>query len=189
MITKVMKHLTEKDLKFFMLLLQSDDYDSAITNILSDFSGRNKICYILLRMPYSYFKVEMEKKGISTDNIYFIDVLSSCYKKQENLSNCLFLETQGIKQLTDAIRKNVCEGNCNMIMMDELNTLLHFIGGNEIQKLANDLNSCSQVGKIKKIFFINKEEELAKEDMDLLIKDLEMYMDRIIDGSTLSKLP
>ncbi|MBU0756971.1 MAG: hypothetical protein KKF44_02815 [Nanoarchaeota archaeon] len=186
--TKVIKHLAEKDLKFLMLLLKSSEYDEIITNILTDFSKQNRICYILLRMPYSYFRIEMEKKGVNLENVFFIDVLSSHYKKQENEPNCYYLETKNIEQLKKAIHKNVCDGNCNMLLVDEINTLLHFTGGNDIQKLANDLKICEKIGGIKKIFYINKEEELVKDEMDNLIKDLGMYMDKIMEsGNNLKK--
>ena len=67
--------------KFLLVLLQEDSYSNKLYNIVEKIDSMGmKICYLCLNKPYSDVVSDL-KNVVNTDKMFFIDVLTSYYKR------------------------------------------------------------------------------------------------------------
>ncbi len=179
----LIRDITEN--KFVLLLLKESEYLGKLKDMLKSVEKTNtKICYVCLSKPYKDVVAEIEESGMSTDGIFFIDVLSSHYGPPEPSNNCIFLSSPSdLEEIRKSIMVAVEEKNCSAVIFDTISTLLIYQQTHSIVKFTNSLVSEKKQQNMKKLFIVLKDESAPTGDVSMLTKDLEMFADKKIDLS------
>jgi len=169
--------------KFLLVLLEEDNYPKTMDEIIKSVEKtKTMICYICLSKPYTDVVDELRKNGIDTDNFYFMDVLTSHYKKPEPVENCSFLSSPvDLEELRAEVIKAIQGKNCSVVIFDTISTLMIYQQSSSIVKFTHSLVSEKTQENIKKLFLMIKESGIPSDDMSKLTKDLEMFADKKID--------
>ena len=172
---------------FVLILLTPDQYVSNLDDIVkSAKKSRTKICYVCLSKPYRDVVEHLTASGIDTSGFFFVDALTSHYKKPEPAKNCIFLNSpsDGVA-LKNAIRDVTEREKCSVVLFDTISTLLIYQESSEIVKLAHSLSSEIHC-EVKKLFIVMKGEKYVDGQEDLT-KDLEMFADKKLDMTKIQK--
>jgi len=160
--------------KIVLYALKSSGYIDSVVNILKK-EGKNKnIVYVTTNKPYAHISSDFEKRGVKTDNIFFIDCISETTGKEED--NCIYLEGPGnITGISIAINKSIKSiPNEKVLFLDSISTMLMYNDENVIGKFSNFiLNKMRMYGVSSIVLALNS-------DMDKnVIKNIETIVDEV----------
>jgi archaellum biogenesis ATPase FlaH len=175
--------------KFLLVLMQENEYDTKLEELVKVArKKKTKICYICLSTPYSDISDSLKEKGLDAEDFFFIDVISSCYKKMMPQKNCIFLSPPvNLEDLKTAIAAAIKNKNCTLVIFDTISALLIYEQVDSIVKFTHNLISEKMNQEVKKMFIIVKDNKILAEESDSLQKDLEMFADKTLDLSLKKK--
>jgi hypothetical protein len=174
--------LGNKEIQFLMLLLNEEDYSPKVYSLLTNISKQfDKTCYVLLTNIYHNVKEDFKKNNLPLNKFYFIDVLSSHYKKHKSISTCSFLSDTNIQDILTATENAIKNHKCNLILFDNISHLLLHYQNFEIMKFTNVLKRESVYTNIKKIDLALRNQELLENDLNRLVNDLQLFTDKIVE--------
>jgi hypothetical protein len=171
--------------KMFLVAVDEEQYPDKIVDLLKIITNAyNKICYLCFSKPYSDVVEDIKRIGLDVSKFFFIDVLTSHYKKPTPVENCIFIESPtNIIKIGEAIKIAITEKKCEEIFIDTISSLLIYQQGFYIIKLAHDLKS-GKIGKLKNlkqsVLVALKGSEMLTEGYEHLFKDLSMFADEVI---------
>jgi hypothetical protein len=171
--------------KFLLILLEEKKYPKKLAEIIKSVEKENaKICYVCLSKPYDYVLADIRNMGVDSKKFFFIDVMSSHYKKPKPVSNCLFLSSPtDLGALKAAIRKAIEEKKCGALIFDTISALLIYQESFSLIQFVHSLASEKMQENIKKLFIVIKGQGgLGEEDSAAFAKDLEMFADRKLEA-------
>ena len=179
----IMKFIIKNlDKSFLVFLLSQAKYETDYYFVLDMLSKtHNKICMVLTNDLYHNLTARMKKAQIDINNFFFIDLLSGHYKKPIPVKNCVFLSKYEIKEILEAIDNAVKKDNSNLLIFDNFAQLLFHFPSYKICKFANTLKVKDEYSNVKKIFIMQKDNDLLTEDNKRLTNDLELFADKIIE--------
>ena len=169
--------------KFLLVLLTEQQYEKRLSEMIKNLEKDHKtICYICLSRPYKEIASSLQSAGFSLDKFFFIDVLTSHYKKPANIDNCIFLQDpSGLAALQYAIARAVSEKHCSVIIFDTISSLLMYEQTHDIVRFTHQLTIEETYKDTNKVFVILKESSSLAEYYETLVKDMEMFSDKKID--------
>ena len=167
--------------RFLLILLNEEMYMDKIAKIAESMGKDKKICYVCLSKPYKDVCDELKKNGIETKRFYFIDALSSHYRKMRPAGNCTFLTSPtNLLEIKFAISKAVKEKKCDAVVFDTISTMLIYQQSSKIVKFTHEFLS-EGTEKSKILYLVLKHESIPTEENERLIKDLNLFADKTID--------
>ena len=131
----------------FVLLLDThaENYFESVMDSADFMSGKGKKgVYVTISRPYRYLSKEMQKRGIKTENIIFIDCISSM-AGEHGSENCVLVENPAaLEEVSMHISSSLSKikSGEKFLIMDSISTLL----------IYNSLNSVKEFS----MFLINK---------------------------------
>jgi hypothetical protein len=138
-----------------------------------------RICYLLFRTAFSYIYDDFKKRNLLS-NLHIIDLFGRGEIPAEDYANHMSFTSSNIPEILTALDNTIKSSNCNLIIVDTINHLLHYHPRHEIQKLINLLKTEESYKDIKKIFLFSNKDDLVEEESKELFNDLELFADKII---------
>lgn len=143
---KVKKELEALSGTFVLMLdTHAETYFDSVMESASFMTGRGKKgVYVTISRPYRYLSKEMQKRKIKTDDIIFIDCISSM-AGEHGSANCVLVENPAaLEEISMHVSSSLSriESDEKFLIMDSLSTLL----------IYNSLNSVKEFS----MFLINK---------------------------------
>jgi len=171
--------LDNNDLTMFIF----NNYESGIIDFMKIVNKRKcRICHVLTRTPVTYFSQELRQNNLMSENLYFIDVLSKHFGNKKNSKNCVYLDYPNLDKILKAVEKQVTNNECQIILYDNISSLLKYHSRYKIQEMTNKLKS-TPYSMTKIIFLVPKKDELAQEEHQKLLNDLVLFVDSIQEFS------
>ena len=169
--------------KFLLILLEEKEYTAKLQEIIKSVENtRTKICYVCLSKPYTDVMEDIRKQKFNVSDFFFIDVLSSHYKEQESVGNCIFVSAPtNLAAVREAVRKAVEDKKCSVILFDTISTLLVYQETSSIVKFTHHILTDKEQENTKKLFIVLKGDTASGKENKTLIKDLSMFADSTLD--------
>jgi hypothetical protein len=125
---------------------------------------------------------DISKQKLNVNDFFFIDVLSSHYKEQDPVDNCIFISAPtNLTAIRAAIMKAVDEKKCSVILFDTISTLLVYQETSSIVKFTHYLLADEKQEYAKKLFIVLKGGTIPSKENKTLLKDLTMFADKTLD--------
>ncbi|MEF8879231.1 MAG: hypothetical protein V5A64_02410 [Candidatus Thermoplasmatota archaeon] len=142
------------------------NYEDKISSISRDVKG---ICYLTLDRSCEEVKDSLEKHGLNTEGIIFLNASGN----DDKLKNCIKIENQPEK-IKDNLRRVLREKNIKCVVIDDVSSV------NEVEKFEIPL-FVQQVSSLIKAnesqgFFIGRLEKIDKQ----MINDISMLVDKVL---------
>lgn len=146
-----------------------EKYLQMVQELYAEFQNYGKkIGYITLNRPYS----SIHMKG----DIYFVDAITATVQKPALANNCTFVSSPtALTELSLAFSSLYGEKGCELVIFDTISTLIIYQDIGTVIKFTHNLVTKASVLNKKAIFIA------LKEDSETLIKDLNMFVDKVID--------
>lgn len=164
--------------QIIVLIIPEDNYTERLVKVVKELSKLpTKLCYISLNRPYISLINIFQKAGLNTDNIYFIDAITRTAQLATKCTNCEFVSSPGALTELSVTISNIMETNqYRYIIFDSLSTLLVYESDNTIAKFVHFLMAKVRVAGCNAVF------TCLKQDADsILVKDINMFADKVID--------
>ncbi|MBN2422328.1 hypothetical protein JXB41_03810 [Candidatus Woesearchaeota archaeon] len=136
----------------------------------------NKICYVTLNKPYNTILMNIKSLNIDANKFFFVDAISATVQTPEGVDNCSFVSSPTV--LTDlslAFSEALSNKECDNAVFDTISTLVVYQDINSVIKFVHNLITKIRVLNKKSIFVA------LKEDSEELIKDLNMFVDNVVE--------
>lgn len=176
--------------KFVMVLLNEQQYFQELVKIVKRVDeDHKKICYVCLSKTVDDVIDEISRINLNVSKFFFIDVLSSHYKRPKPQKNCMFLDApSNLTAIKVAVTKAVKKEGCSVVIFDTISALLVYQEVFRIMKMTHDLMTEKINEKSNTVFIVLKSQEKVLQDMDKgLIGDLSMLADKTVDFTTAKK--
>jgi hypothetical protein len=137
----------------------------------------NKGLYITIDKLYKDISRLLGSKGIKTDKLFFIDVMTkTTSRRPERTENCLFTNSpQSLTEISYAITQIVqVRPEINFLFIDSLSTLFYYNELDSVIRFIHFLVSATKALNMLSIFTILKETDKK------IIKEIEPFFDKII---------
>jgi len=161
-----------------LVILDEEEYEEKIGEVWKSLGKLGKrICYVCLNKPYKDVIADLKNQGVDVKNFFFIDVLSSYYRRQEPLENCIFVPAPtDMGSIMKAISRAVKEKGCEIVVFDTLSTFLVYKQNYLILKFTHRVLH-ENLTDAKKILITLKGGDILGKEREGLIKDLVMFVD------------
>ena len=167
---------------FLLVLMDEESYIEKSIQIVKALEGNYRAVYICLGRPYHDIFEGLKKQNISNGNFFFIDLLSSHYKEQEKVKNCIFISDPiELDKIKEAIRAVAVRHKPDVVVFDNISSLLMFQENSHILKFTHDIVSSSLITKTKIIYYAFKLGSIM--DNEEMLKDIAMFADSTMDLS------
>ena len=134
-----------------------------------------KICYITINQPYVSIVELLEKNGIKTENIFFIDPITP-EREQRPHKNCIFVSSPAaLTELGVSITTLLYTKKFDCFILDSLNTLMVY---NKEWEVLRFLHTFVTKLKTKNCMAIITCLEAEKESE--VVKNLAMFIDKFL---------
>ena len=175
-----------KSLENYELLLvvaPSDSTQQVTLDILKYFvNTKNNFCvYVTVAKPYNTIMNILNKNGIKTERIFFIDCVTSLSTSSSVMraGNCVFCQPQALTNisiaLTNAI-ESLPKDNDKLLILDTLSTLMLYNETGTVTRFAHVLTGKLRASGVKSVI-LTLEEETDKK----IIAQLGQFCDKTIN--------
>lgn len=164
--------------QIILLITSSAGYNTMTTGILKKL-GESKVCYVTLNKTHQAIKELFLKKGIKIKNLVFIDCISKTIKKcPDYAEGCYFVQSPAaLTEISLAITK-VLDQNFSYLIFDSLTNLLIYNKRAPVAQFVSVIANNIRETKTKALFYT-----LSITEQEELIKETEMFVDKVIDVS------
>jgi hypothetical protein len=167
---------TIKGNQIIVFVIRSKDYSKRLESITrAAIDIKKELCYISLNKPYQVLEANLKNAGVPTENIYFVDAVSSKVGSAKAVEGVIFVSSpQALTELSIAINKCLGFQETGAALFDSLSTLLVYEEVSSVVKFVHSVISTLRV-KGKSCIFTMLKEDLKEE----LVKDMGMFADKI----------
>jgi len=173
-----------KDLKEFVALatVSAKNYQKTNVDLIKHLTKDKKIpgVYVTLNRPFSSVRKLLEKGGVDTEMIIFLDgVIKTAGGKITKEKNCVFIGSlENLSDFSLAMDQAVraLPGKDKFLFFDSLSTLLLYNSAETVARFIHFLAGKMRVWKVKGILISLERQE----DKDL-IEELTQFCDVIVD--------
>jgi len=159
-----------------LLTTSKTKYRDSMNVIYSEIQKFGKIGYVTINKPYSSVIKDLEGKNIDKTNFFFVDAITATVQAPPAADNCIFVASpNALTDLGLAFSSLLAEKNRDLIFFDTISTLIVYQEIGSVIKFSHNLVTKARVTG-KKVIFLS-----LKEDSETLIKDLNMFVDAVID--------
>ncbi len=114
--------------------------------------------YVSLNVGYERLCKNLEKSGIETSQLFFIDAVSKTAGKETRSSNVVYVSgAEALTEMSLSITEAVNKGSFDFLLVDSLNTLLLYNGLETVERFCHYLCNKLDSYKIGGLFFSSKE--------------------------------
>lgn len=165
------------DNNILLVVTFKDKYNESINTIQPEIEKSvNKIGYITINKPFNNIIDDLNKKNLNKDKFFFIDAITATVQSPPVIDNCIFVSSpSALTDLGLAFSSALTEHNCDLIFIDTISTLIVYQDIGSVTKFVHNLVTKTRVLNKKAVFLA------LKEDSETLIKDLNMFVDEIIE--------
>ena len=167
------------DNQIILIVTSKTNYNQTLQNTLNSLKSKinqEKICYVTLNKPYNTIQNNLKNKEFPLDKFYFIDGITSTVETPEPVDNCTFISSpSALTDLSLAFSEALKEHECDNAIFDTISTLMVYQDIHSVIKLVHNLVTKIRVLNKKSIFLA------LTEDSKELIKDLNMFVDKVIE--------
>jgi hypothetical protein len=166
-----------EDNQIMVLIIPEENYIERLINVVKDLTKMDgKVCYVSLNRPYTSLMATFHKAGLNTENIHFIDAITKTAQIPAECQECEFVSSPGaLTELSVTVSRAMEGGKFRYIVFDSLSTLLVYESDATIAKFVHFLMAKVRVSGCSAIFTC-----LKQDSESVLIKDLNMFADRVI---------
>ena len=175
-----------KDLETSELMLvvaPSDSMQQVTLEVLKYFvNTKNSFCvYVTVAKPYNTIMNILNKNGIKTDRIFFIDCVTSLSTSESLLraGNCVFCQPQALTNISIALTsaiESLPKDNDKLLILDTLSTLMLYNEAGTVTRFAHVLTGKLRASGVKSVI-LTLEEETDKK----IIAQLGQFCDKTIN--------
>lgn len=160
-----------------LIVTSKDRYGLSMSEIQSQIgSSFSKIGYITINKPFNSVMQDIEKNGLDKSRFIFADAITATVQTPPVVDNCMFITSpNALTDLGLAFTSLYSDHGCEVIIFDTISTLIVYQDIGSVTKFVHNLVTKSRVIG-KKLVLI-----ALKEDSESLIKDLNMFVDKILE--------
>jgi archaellum biogenesis ATPase FlaH len=163
--------------QIIVVIIPNELYLKKLIFLIKLLIENGEILYVNINKPYSSLIEVFRKKGIPVDRFFFIDTVTKTVVEPEPVENVEFVSSpSALTELSIAISKMLRNKKFYCVLFDSLSTLLVYEGSLTVIKFTHSLMSKFRALNSKGVFTVLKGDIKTE-----LIKDLNMFADRIID--------
>jgi hypothetical protein len=138
-----------------------------------------KTCYVCINEPYTFIVGSLKKNNFAVEKFFFIDTLTRKVHEPPVSDNCIFVSApNAFTEISLGFSKAISEQHCDITLFDTLSALLVYENAHQILQFTHNLITKLRILAGRAVF-IALEDDLNTE----LIKDLYMFVDKVIDLS------
>lgn len=166
-----------KENKIVLISTNKNNYNENLSNIQGAVNENNeKIGYVTINKPYNSIIQNLERNNIDQDKFFFVDAITATVKTPPKVENCVFVNSPtALTDLGLAYSSLLNEKNCEVVLFDTISTLAVYQEASSVVKFVHNLLTKTRILNKKAVFVA------LKEDSETLIKDLNMFVDKIIE--------
>ncbi|MFH2020641.1 MAG: hypothetical protein ABIJ34_04455 [archaeon] len=161
-----------------LLITQKSSYKKCIGQLYDEvLTSPKNIGYVTINKPYNTIISDMKLKNIDSLKLSFVDAITATVQAPPIVNNCMFVSSPtALTDLGLAYSSLYGEHGCNLVLFDTISTLIVYQDLGSVTKFVHNLVTKARVLD-KKLIMIG-----LKEDSENLIKDLNMFVDKVIDA-------
>ena len=134
----------------------------------------DKVCYVTLNRPYNNIVSQLKNNRIDDSKFLFVDAITSTVQTPKQVENCIFVQSPDA--LTDlSLAFSQALGKCDTALFDTMSTLVIYQDIGSVLKFIHNIVTKLRIGNKKGVLIA------LKEDSEELIKDLHMFVDKVVD--------
>ena len=159
-----------------LLITSKEKYNESLKNIHSEISKFNIVGYITLNKPFMSIIQDLKNLNIDDSKFFFLDGITATVQTPPVVGNAVFVSSPN--DLTDmslGISSLYNEHGADMVFFNTISTIIVYQDIGSVIKFAHNIITKSRVLNKKIVLFA------LKEDSESLIKDLNMFVDKIIE--------
>ena len=138
------------------------------------FGPYSSIGYLSLNRPFTSVQAELKKMNADVKKFFFVDAITATVQSPPIISNCTFISSPSdLTTLSMAFTTLYTDQGCEVIIIDTISTLVIYQSIGSVIKFVHNLVTKARVLN-KKLLLV-----ALKEDSEDLIKDLNMFVDRV----------
>src|SRR3989344_1910519 len=123
----------------FISVISEMHYSESLVHILKTMHNQ-AICFVTLNKPAVSLEVALQRFGISTENIFFVDAVSGGLRKGREKENMLYISSpEAFTELSIAVSEILRTGKFDALLFDSLSTLLIYDNGDRAERFAASL--------------------------------------------------
>lgn len=158
-VESAIKESLDKDVVLFVS--PSEKYDDILEKIISlHLKKKDKLGIVSLNKNYDDISKDLNKKGINTDKILFIDCVSK-KKSEEEKDNVLYVSSPTAYTEINIMAKEAFKAGVQIVVFDSLSKLLIHGNHSVVYKYIQDLVNFVRDNH-KKVFFMLLEDDYDK---------------------------
>ncbi|MEM3373980.1 MAG: hypothetical protein QXE31_02045 [Candidatus Woesearchaeota archaeon] len=175
MVVNLKEEIKNSDIN--LIIGSKSNYIENINFILKEINFiSNKIGYITLNKPYTKILSDIQKLNLDKNKFFFVDAITATVSSPPIVDNCVFVSSpSALTEISVSFSTLVQEKNADLIFFDTISTLIIYQDIGQVIKFAHNIITKARVLGKKAIFLT------LKEDSETLIKDLNMFVDKIIE--------
>jgi hypothetical protein len=160
-----------------LIIISKEKYNESLTTIQTEIEkSANKIGYITLNKPFNSVIENLTKNNLNKDKFFFVDAITATVQAPPVVDNCIFVSSPtALTDLGLAFSSLLTEHNCEIVFLDTVSTLAVYQDAGSVTKFVHNLVTKVRVLNKKAVFLA------VKEDSETLIKDLNMFVDKIVE--------
>jgi hypothetical protein len=169
----------ENGAEIILVIVESKKYVKASLEIIKYLTDRAEGVFITLNRPYSSLKRLMEKEGINTSKILFIDAITRQLGGEEiDTERCIYLNSPDPTQMQVAIEQAMDRifSQNRFIYLDSLSTISLYKSFETLLKFIRYIT-----GKIRIKGFIGTIFSIEKEIDDIYYSQISLMVDEVIE--------
>jgi hypothetical protein len=159
-----------------LIVTSKINYKTSIDKIYPEIVKFGNIGYVTINKPYQSILKDFESRNVSKSKLFFVDAITATVQAPPIVNDCLFVASpNALTDLGLAFSSLLNEKNRDLIFFDTISTLIIYQEIGSVIKFAHNLVTKARVSG-KKVIFVS-----LKEDSETLIKDLNMFVDAVIE--------
>ncbi|MBN2367389.1 hypothetical protein JXC34_00090 [Candidatus Woesearchaeota archaeon] len=159
-----------------LLITTKTKYNGSLNAALPEIrKSAKKIGYITINRPYGSVVASIQKLGIDPNKFLFVDAITATVQSPSQVPNCIFVSSPTALTDLGLAFSSLFENNCDLVFFDTISTLIVYQDIGTVTKFVHNLVTKARVSNKKAVFMA------LKEDSENLIKDLNMFVDKIVE--------
>ncbi len=159
-----------------LLIMKSSEYNRDIIRTIKQLSGKS-VCYVTLNKTYASLKELFEKNKVNMDNVVFIDTISKTIKNvPDQTKGCYFCSYPGALTEISVTISKLLKHNFEYLIFDFFTNLSIYQKKDHIAQFLSAFINRIRDSSTKAIFYA-----LNVKEQDELIKETEMFVDKVIE--------
>ena len=159
-----------------LLITSKEKYKDVLDQVLLSLNSfGNKIGYVTINKPYNTIISQLESLNIQKDKFLFIDAITATVESPKDDPNCIFVSSPSAITDLGLAYSSLFEKKCDFVFFDTLSALAIYHNSDVVIKFVHNMVTKTRVLNKKILFFA------LREDSEEIIKDLNMFVDSVIE--------